>query len=208
MLLCDLDGTLIQYPGSKFQSTWDAVGVAAEVEKEFEDNLEKFYRNSELWNIWAKEDAKLLQGKDFAKIKQKVLESINYSLGVEELFATLSNKYQKGILSNGLGFVADELCKQFNLNFYMADELIVEDNIFTGEVVAGMPNRDKKKGLELICNRYQVEPQQICYVGDHDNDLVVFEEVGKAVAFNPKTNKVREKAQYVISDFREVLKII
>ena len=44
MLLFDLDGTLIQYPSSKFQSTWDAVGVAGGVEKEFEDNLEKFYQ--------------------------------------------------------------------------------------------------------------------------------------------------------------------
>jgi len=66
----------------------------------------------------------------------------------------------------------------------------------------------KTKGLEMICDKYQVEPQQICYVGDHENDLVVFKEVGKAVAFNPKTEEVREKAHYVISDFRELLKII
>jgi HAD superfamily phosphoserine phosphatase-like hydrolase len=208
MLLFDLDGTLIQYPSSKFQSTWDAVGVAAGVEKEFEENLEKFYQHSHLWNQWAKEDAELLKDKDFNEVKRKVLELIVYSPGVEELFDTLSDKYQKGILSNGLGFVANELCQNFGLGFYMADELSVKEGKFTGEVVAGMPNRDKTKGLEMICDKYQVEPQQICYVGDHENDLVVFKEVGKAVAFNPKTEEVREKAHYVISDFKELLKII
>jgi len=45
-------------------------------------------------------------------------------------------------------------------------------------------------------------------VGDHDNDIVVFEEVGKAVAFNPKTEQMKEKAHYVISDFRELLEIV
>ena len=208
MLLFDLDGTLIQYPGSKFQSTWDAVGVAAEVEKKFEENLAKFYENPHLWSQWAEADAELLKGKNFNDVKRKVLDLIVYSPGVEELFATVDSKYKKGILSNGLGLVADELRTEFGLDFYMADELVIRKGKFTGEVLAGMPNRDKKKGLEIICNKYQVEPQQICYVGDHENDLVVFEEVGKAVAFNPKTDKVREKAHYVISDFREVLKII
>ena len=209
MLLFDLDGTLIQYPNSKFQSTWDAVGTAAGLEKEYEENLLIFYPHSHLWGKWAEADAKLLKGKRFPEIKIKVLELINYSLGVEELFTALpKNRYQKGILSNGLGFIADELCKNFGLNFYLADELLIKDEKFTGEVVAGMPDRDKTKGLELICNKYQVTPKQICYVGDHENDLVVFAEVGKAVAFNPKTDKVKEKAHYVISDFRELLKII
>ena len=156
MLLFDLDGTLIQYPGSKFQSTWDAVGTAARVEEEFEENLLKYYKHSEQWGQWAKEDAELLKGKDFDGVKKKVLELIVYSPGVEELFTTLSGKYQKGILSNGLGFIADELCQNFGLDFYMADELLVKNGLFTGEVVAGMPERDKKKGLELICNKYQV----------------------------------------------------
>jgi len=208
MLLFDLDGTLIQYPGSKFQSTWDAVGVAAGVEKEFEDNLKKFYQQINNWGQWAEEDAALLKGKDFDEIRRKTLDLIVYSPGVEELFDTLSDKYQKGILSNGLGFIAGELCQNFGLDFYMADELLVKEGKFNGEIVAGMPNRDKIKGLEIICNKYQVEPQQICYVGDHENDLVVFEEVGKAVAFNPKTEKVREKAHYVISNFKELLDII
>ncbi len=208
MLLFDLDGTLIQYPGSKFQSTWDAVGVAAGVEKEYEENLVKFYQHSHLWSQWAKADAELLKGKNFNDVKRKVLDLIVYSPGVEELFDTLSGKYKKGILSNGLGFVADELCEKFSLNFYMADELLVKDGQFTGEVTAGMPKRDKTKGLELICNKYQVEPQQICYVGDHDNDLVVFEEVGISVAFNPKTNLVKEKANHVIYNFKELLNII
>ena len=108
-----------------------------------------------MWNQWAKEDAELLKGKDFNEVKRKVMKLIVYSPGVEELFNTLSGKYQKGILSNGLGFVANELCQNFGLGFYMADELSVKEGKFTGEVVAGMPNRDKTKGLEMICDKYQ-----------------------------------------------------
>jgi phosphoserine phosphatase len=205
----------VQYAQSRFHSTWDAVGVAAGVAEQFEQNLEMYYRTTE-WDKWAQADAALLKGKNFEEIKRKTLGLVPYSPGVKELFGQLSSDFpllRKGILSNGVGFVAKEVCQDLKMNFYLADELMVKEGRFTGEITAGMPDRDKRGGLEMVRKQENISLDQICYVGDHENDLVVFEQIGLSqmglsVAFNPKTDKVRDAADYVIYDFKDLLDLI
>jgi phosphoserine phosphatase len=62
--------------------------------------------------------------------------------------------------------------------------------------------------LPDLCRRYNVAPEEICHVGDHANDLPVFERVGLPVAFRPKLPEVQKGAKYVINDFAELGRIL
>lgn len=216
LLLFDMDGTLIRNPHSGFNSSWDAVGMAADVWKEFEDNKARYYDLKDQWHLWAQADADLLKGKSFEEVRRKTLEIISYAPGLEALFTELNGRYRAGILSNGVGFVADEIAGQFgfDLELCLADRLLVEEGYFTGEVVPGMPKRDKTEGLKYICKKAGVSPDQICYVGDHLNDLAVFKEVECSVFMdNGNKDPCLEKARIAargnsITDFRELIEYI
>lgn len=216
LLLFDMDGTLIRNPHSNFNSSWDAVGIAAGVRKEFEDNKTRYYLLKDQWHLWAQADADLLKGRNFEEVRRKTLEIISYAPGLEELFVKLNGRYQAGILSNGVGFVADEIANLFGFDqeLCLADRLLVKDGIFTGEIVPGMPKREKVEGLKYICEKAGVNPDQICYVGDHLNDLAVFKEV-KCSVFMDNGNKdpCLEKARIAargnsITDFRELIEYL
>jgi HAD superfamily phosphoserine phosphatase-like hydrolase len=206
-----MDGTIIRNSHSNFNSSWDAIGLAAQVWNEFEANKSRYYHDQKMWHTWAQADALLLKDKSFEDIKLKTFRLISYAPGFQELFNELRGNYRTGILSNGVGFVAEEIVEQFGFDseLCLADKLLVKNGYFTGDVIEGMPERDKGRGLRKICKRSGVKPENILYVGDHLNDLPVFERVGCPVFMDngntdPALDAARQKVKYIITDFREL----
>lgn len=67
---------------------------------------------------------------------------------------------------------------------------------------------DKGKSLDLVLEKYSLKEEEICYIGDHLNDIPIFERVGLPIAFNPKDERLKEKVKYIIYDFRELWDLI
>ena len=50
--------------------------------------------------------------------------------------------------------------------------------------------------------------ENVCYIGDHDNDIDVFRRVGISIAFDPKTQKTIDNSDYTIYNFKDIREIL
>lgn len=203
-LFFDMDGTLVSYPNFPFNSTWDELVNILEInEKEdwinfFRDN----YHNQRNYCFWFHEQIKLLKGKSFEKASS-FLFPIPYSKGVLDFFSN-HNKYLKGILSGGVGFVADKIVKDLNFDYNFSNSLEISNGTFTGYGNLNVDIWNKSLNLNKILKKEKIGLESILYVGDTISDINVFNKVGCSVAFNPKDDITRKSADYVITDFNEL----
>ena len=114
----------------------------------------------------------------------------------------------RGLLSGCLDVVGKKAAAEMELDFCLCNTLHADDGVFSGTMDYAVPVWDKHLFIPELCRRYQVTPEEICHVGDHENDMGCFESVGLAVAFNPKLEKVARMARHVISDFGELNQIL
>jgi phosphoserine phosphatase len=114
----------------------------------------------------------------------------------------------RGLLSGCLDLVGKPAAAEMELDFFFCNNLHVDGGIFSGTMDYAVPVWHKYLFIPQICQKFQITPEEICHVGDHENDICCFELVGLPVAFNPKLDQVAKMAKYVISDFRELNKIL
>ena len=50
--------------------------------------------------------------------------------------------------------------------------------------------------------------EESCFIGDGVNDIPCFEIVGLPIAYNPRVKIVEKYVKYIISDFKELNKIL
>lgn len=207
-IICDMDGTAIQYPGP-FSSSWDALaGILLEEQKKEWFSLGKKYYGTKNYEGWFKAQMNLLKGKKFCDA-EKILFPIPYSSGFREFFQN-SNGLKKAILSAGINFVAKRIAEEFNFDYWVSQHIEVEDGIFTGRGNS-IVNFDKSPYLLEISNILQVPLSRTCYVGDTGGDITCLEKVGFPVAFNPR-HGLKEYAESkkipIIFNFNELNRII
>jgi len=207
-IICDMDGCLVRYPHSPFYSSWDALSAvfSEEKRKKWFAIRDYYFGKKELVKEWYKEQITLLTG---IKVEEalKYLFPVPYNQGVREFF-NRKNKYIKGIISSGLSLVAERISEELGFDFAVSDLIEVQNGRFTGK---GEPKINLwRKDIELkkIAEERRFLLGRTLYVGDHENDIPCFEIVGISVAFNPKTKKTAEAADYIIDDFRELEKIL
>ena len=93
-------------------------------------------------------------------------------------------------------------------NFQSSSNLEIESEKFTGKGKINFDISEKGRAIISISQKYKINLEEICYIGDAFNDIPAFELVGLAVAFNPKESELEKKADYVIYDFNELKKIL
>jgi len=205
----DLDGTLVHYEGVRYGATWAAIMRAAGVsDEDFLPILPAYMDKPELYpECFAKEVA-LLKGKSLSEVKKKVLPP-PYVPGVQEVCKELKEMGLKiGVLTSGLAFVANIVKKDLDLDFCICNEVIIQDDHFTGEGKLIVDLWKKDIMLKKLCDELGIGTHQTIVVGDHFNDLPMFKIAGVSVAFNPKIDEVKNSAKYVIYDFKELIEII
>lgn len=205
-VIFDMDGTLVQYDGP-FQSSWDAVGYAAGLKEEWDRLMEHYFPKKELYWEWTAANARLVQGVPTQKIFGAVLPP-PYTPGVRETMVQLKRKYRLGVLTSGLDFIADYICKDLGMDFYLANGLKVHDGVFTGECERRVYLWTKDQHLRELCRREGLDLKEVCFVGDHLNDVSVMKSVGLAIAFAPKDPELIQVAHAHTDDFREIPKLI
>jgi phosphoserine phosphatase len=58
----------------------------------------------------------------------------------------------------------------------------------------------KRTLLETLARRERIPLERCAYIGDSDNDRWVFDAAGLAIAFQPKTHRIRRHADVVVED--------
>jgi phosphoserine phosphatase len=84
----------------------------------------------------------------------------------------------------------------------------VEDGHFTGESETIVDLWKKAEVMREIATERGLALSEICYVGDHMNDVPVMEIVGLGIAFNPKDDELERVAAHVTRDFAEIPALI
>ena len=207
LVVFDLDGTLVRYHGVEFESSWGAIAAAAGVREESERLLAEYLPRRDAYRRWVEEDAALLAGIPVSQVAAQIFPP-PYARGVREAVDRLRGKYRLGILSSGVDLVADYVKADLDLDFAFANRLLVEDGRFTGESELVVDLWSKDEVMRRIAAEYGVRLEEICFVGDHVNDIPVMRIVGLSIAMNSKDDDLSRIADHVIDDLALVPEII
>jgi phosphoserine phosphatase len=204
----DLDGTIVDYKSSEYGSSWDAVHHAANTFKESRELLENYLGKKELYHEWFEKAVALLNGKSVSEVKSKVLPP-EYSNNAKKTTEELRRmKLYRGIITSGVDIVARYVEKDLDLDFCGCNELHQKNGFFTGLGIPRVALWNKSSNLTEVCKRFNIKLDETVVVGDHENELDLFEIAGLSIAYKPKTEKVKKVADYVISNLNEVPLII
>jgi len=206
-IIFDLDGTLVRYHGVEFESSWGAIAAAAGKQKESEEILHEFLPRRDAYTKWVERDAALLAGIPVEEITAKIFPP-PYATGAREAIAALRGRYTMGILSSGVDLVADRARQELGLDFSVANRLLIEDGRFTGESVTVVDLWKKADVMKEIAARHGLALSEICFVGDHMNDVPVMRIVGLSIAMDPKDEELERIADYVVPDFTTIPQIM
>jgi phosphoserine phosphatase len=205
----DGDGCLFAYTnvGSAFHSSWDALAFAYGLKEAWDERSKKYYQSRAQGHQWAEEDAADLRGLPLQKA-ESVLYPVPYSPGVREFLQASRGKLVRGLLSGCLDLVGRKAAAETELDFCFCNIMHTANGVFSGTIDQAVSPWHKYLLLPEICRRYNVAPEEICHVGDHENDIPCFERVGLAVAFRPKHPEVAQAAKYSIDNFAELGRIL
>lgn len=206
MIVFDLDGTILEYDISNGAS-WAGISRAAGILEEDEKLKNKYLGNWDIYQEWVEKYVELLKGKDRRKLLEKCLP-IPYTNGCDKFLDWASQNYKTGILSNGVGMIAEEVRKQKRLDFAVAQYFEEENFVLTGKINTFYHLSFKADYIEKISKNWRIPLENICYVGDGYNDVEVFKKVGFPVAFCPQTSDIGivalENEGNIIYDFQDL----
>jgi len=199
----DLDGTLVRYHGVEFESSWGAIAAAAGMQAESQLLLDEFLSRPHAYSEWVRRDAALLAGIPVNRVTRQIFPP-PYAAGVRGTIDRLRARCSFGILSSGVDLVAEYVREDLGFEFAVANCLFVKDGHFTGESETRVHLWEKDRVMRQIAIERNLSLSDVCYVGDHLNDIPVMQIVGLAIAFNPKDEKLEEVADYSTRDFAEI----
>ena len=202
-IIFDLDGTLVRYHDVEFESSWGAIAAAAGVQAQSEALLREYLPRHDAYEEWVEKDAQLLVGVPVRQVTDRILPA-PYADGVREAIVALRGRYRLGILSSGVDLVADWVRDDLGFEFALANHLAVSEGRFTGRSTTRVSLWSKGEALQRLAEDKGIALDEICFVGDHVNDLPAMQLAGLAVAANPKDDRVREAAAHVIESFSEL----
>lgn len=206
-VLFDLDGTLVRYQGVEFESSWGAIAVAAGVHERSEALLRDYLPRRDAYPEWVRKDAALLAGVPVERVTARIFPP-PYAAGVPVAMERLRGRYLLGILSSGVDLVAERCREELGLDFAVANRLFIEDGHFTGESETLVDLWRKDEVLRRIVAERGLSLSEVCYVGDHMNDVPVMRIVGLSIAVNPKDEELVRVAHHATANFSEIPRLV
>ena len=165
------------------------------------EQFARMFRQGEIdSDEWIRHDVALWQGVSRRHLVD-YLREIPYTRGAVELVRTLrSTGAITAVVSTGLQLHAELVQADLDLNYALANEVVFEAGIATGEVVIHVHEADKKSIVQRIIATEGLCPDECMAVGDGESDIGMFESCRIGVAFRPTCNRVRQAADLVIEE--------
>ena len=185
----DMDGTLLRERGIFVIA--EKFGFTKQLYEEFGREELDFYQRS-------KEIAKLSKG--FSKKEYlEVFRKIPYNDNVKKIIKKLKEKgLITAIATDSYLFLANDLKNRLNMDYAFANNLIIKDDIITGEL--DIHNKDliketwdnriysicKSCVLENLAKKHKIPINQTIAIGDGIVDIGMLKKAGLGIAFNAK----------------------
>lgn len=203
LVLFDMDGTIVQYNSGSFQSSWDALGIAAGLNEEWQRLLEYYLPRPELYQEWFDKNCKLLQGVSLASVADKIFP-LPYTPGFLEFADYLQEQgIRKGLVSSGIDVVAKRVQQDAGLDFMLVNEVHLNEGIFTGTGKINVGIADKGALVQELLGNYNVSKERAVFFGDHFNDIPAWREVGMPFGINVKSEVCHPYLQLQFDNFHE-----
>jgi phosphoserine phosphatase len=193
MIAFDMDSTLIQ--AEVIDELARVYGVVDQVAKITEAAM-----NGELdFDQSLRKRLSLLKGLD-TRVMESIAHSLQLTPGAERLIRTVrALGYKTAILSGGFTYFGHYLQRKLGVDYVYANELEVENEKLTGNVIGPIVNGARKAQLlQELAIKENIVLDQVIAVGDGANDLPMLGVAGLGIAFHAKP-KVRESAKQQIS---------
>lgn len=210
LVLFDMDGTLIDGRGIFVIS--EKKGFNDELLRLIKDKSMRFYERSI-------EIAKLSKGLNKDDLLE-IFRAIPLQESVETVIKNLKNKDIKtAIVTDSYQFLADDLKERLGIDYAFGNNLIIENDIVTGEII--IHNKDlteevnsgeiysicKSCILEQLCRELEITEEEAIAVGDGIIDIGMLKKAGLGIAFKAK-EETKKHADIVTDDMKEILKYI
>jgi len=204
-----MDGTLLQ--GRSIFVFAENKGFTQEVKRLISGSFPFYQRSIEI--------AKALKGMNGQDLLQ-IFRNIPLQKYVLEVINELKKQgIVTGIVTDSYQFIAEDLQKRLGMDYAFANNLIIEKDIVTGELI--LNNKDLKKRfndckthsickdnvLKRLCKKLDISKSEVIAVGDGAVDICMIKSAGLGIAFNaPK--EVQKHANISTSNISVILDYI
>ena len=199
----DMDGTLLP-----INSSWEFIHRLLGTE-EIASKYRRMYERGEIdYRRWAELDVSSWRDRDFSIVLREV-ENLSPIEDAEEAVRRLREEgFVVGIISSGLDVIAKRLCGSLGMDFCRSAELKIVGNRVVGILRELDPER-KSEELVDVARRFKIPLRRVAFVGDGESDLSVFRmDIGKKIAFRPKSEIIRSLADHVVDSLSEAADIL
>ncbi len=205
LVVFDFDGTLTT---SDYPSSWQAVHEYFGTWVKFGQNALDQYLNGKIsYKEFCRLDAMAWVDRSEQEY-QKALDTIKIRDGTSEFIRFLKKKGCKlAIISMGLNDIVEKFAKEYQFDYWLANNIIRRNNKITGEIEINIDAREKGKILLLILEKFNLNQENSIAIGDGSADIELFEEAGFSIAVKPSSEKLIPKADLIMqtSSFKELI---
>jgi len=210
LVMFDMDGTLIQERGIFVIA--EKKGFIDELIKKINNNNFEFYEKSI-------DIAKLSKGLNKNEILD-IFRSIKLSENAKKVIKELKKrKIKTAIATDSYKFLADDLKERLGIDYTYANNLVINDDIITGDLEIHNKNLTKdffsgkiysickSCALEDLCNNLGISIDQAIAVGDGKVDIGMIKKAGLGIAYNAP-EIVQKNADIITNDLKIILDYI
>jgi len=192
LLIFDMDSTLIK------QEIIDELAKSLEIYSFVSKITEEAMQGKIDFETSLRKRCELLKGAN-ANQFESIYKELNLNNGVKE-FIEYSKDYliKKVVLSGGFNPILKKFTIEYNFDNYKANDLEINNGIFTGNLIGEIIDRDKKAYyLNYYKKFYKISENQTIAVGDGSNDLLMIKEANIGLGFKPKEGLKKEIYNWV-----------
>ncbi len=202
-LICfDMDGVIFSH-----SNTWKKIHeLFGTLDKGA--RLEKKYLKTDYPRLVDEVVNKLWKGR-YAKPYYEMIKKLEYNPSAKELFKYLKKKGIKtAIISSGPVDLVRRAQKELGIDYAVGNELVIKDNVVTGEFKAAHDWHGKGATLKDLCKKEGIDLKDVVVVGDDSNDVSMMKIAGLSISFNSISEELDKIADITIkgNDLREILK--
>ncbi len=188
----DVDGTL-----TKGVNAWEKIHRYFGVYEQSKVYHDMARRKEISYEEWAALDVAMWKGKKYSEIFEAIFPAPlieDAKLGVEILKKEFDIVY---LVSGGIDVLVDDVRRRVGADYAVANSILHEENILNGEVDIKVGG-SKYAVISQIAQEFGSQLENCGAIGDDFNDVDMFENVGKSIAFNSKSDELERVADSVV----------